>query len=286
MGKREVYLHVGLPGAGAFVDTAVQRHRDRLAALGVLVPSKAREESFRAALEIRRRHREWGYKRKEVEGAWSGICRRALHGRSRVLVSQTALAGATPDQVDLLTSQLPGLKVHVLLTVAAPDGWSEPGDLDADLAPVLRSWSTTLRDPGRLHVVVMPRGESGRGAAWREIGQVVGFGTSSLAVEDLQPAAPLPARPVDPEGWEKLAERAGGWRAELLAGGYDVRGALDDLEPARPGLEIDPAGRLLDLGRALTETQHELERLSRRNETLEYRLAELEPGPRRLFRTA
>ncbi len=134
MGKRKVFLHVGLPGPGEVVDTAVQRHRTKLAELDVLVPTKAREESFRAAIEVRRRHKEWGYRRKEVEGAWAAITRRALQGRSTVLVSQVALAGATPDEIELLVSQLPGLQVHVVVTAAAAEGWVEPGDPERDLA--------------------------------------------------------------------------------------------------------------------------------------------------------
>ncbi len=281
MGKRAVYLHIGLAESGEVVDTAVQRHRTRLAELDVLVPTKAREESFRAAIEVRRRHREWGFKRKEVEGAWAGICRRALKGRSTVLVSQAALAGATPEQIELLVSQLPGLRVHVVLTVAAPDGWVEPGDPERDLASVVARWSGAVRSPERLHVVVVPPGEDGRTAAWHALGRVVGFGTRSLAVDGLEPTGPaVPPRPLDALSHDRLCERVATWREAVLAGGHDVRGDLADLEP--PRADDDLAGSVLDLARALAEARHEVERLTRRNETLESRLAET--GPRRLRR--
>ncbi len=280
MAKRRVYLHVGLPGVGDVLDTAVQRHRSNLAELDVLVPTKAREESFRAAIELRRRHREWGYRRKEVEGAWAGIARRALKGRSTVLLSQTALAGATEDQIDLLTTQLPGLRLHVVVTVAAPDGWAEPGDPDTDLASVLTRWRRAVRDPDRLHVVVVPPGDAGRESAWRELGRVVGFGTRSLSLAGLEPGPAPAARPLDPAGHQRLRERAEHWRAAVVEGGHDVRGDLADLSPAAPAAPPDLDGALLRTTRALAEARRDLARLSRRNETLEARLAETEQVPR------
>lgn len=282
MAKRKAYLHVGLPGVGDVVDTAVQRHRGKLAELDVTVPTKAREESFRAAIELRRRHKEWGYKRKEVEGAWSGIARRALKGRSTVLVSQTALAGAEADQIDLLTTQLPGLRLHVVLSVAAPDGWAEPGDPDTDLVSVLARWRRAVRDPERLHVVVTPPGEQGRVHTWRHLGDVVGFGTRSLGLDGLEPAwAPTPARVLDAGATAALRERAATWQEALVTGGHDVRGDLADLLPPTPASPPDVDGALLRTTRALAEARREIDRLSHRNETLEARLEDLQQTPRR-----
>ncbi len=281
MVKRTAYLHVGLPGVGDVLDTAVQRHRANLAELDVLVPTKAREEAFRAAIEVRRRHEEWGYRRKEVEGAWAGIARRALRGRSTVLVSQTALAGAAEDQIDLLATQLPGLKLHVVVTVTAPDGWAEPGDPDTDLASVLGRWRRAVRDPDRLHVVVVPAGGAGRERAWRELGRVVGFGTRSLSLDGLEPGPSPAVRPLDAAGTQRLRERAETWRTTLADGGYDVRGDLADLHPAAPAPTPDLDGALLRTTRALAEARRDVERLSRRNETLEARLDEADQAPRR-----
>ncbi len=280
MGKRQAYLHVGLPGAGDVVDTAVQRHRGRLAELDVQVPTKAREESFRAAVEVRRLHQQWGLRRKDVEGAWSGVCRRALKGRGTLLVSQTALAGATPDEIDLLTSQLPGLKLHVVLTVAAPDGWSEPGDPETDLTDVLARWSRAVRDPQRLHVVIA----ADRDAAWRQLGDVVGFGTRSLPVDGLQPA-PVAPRAVGGAHAERLRQRAERWQGALAEGGYDVRGDPADLLPTAATGPTDVDGALLRTTRALAEARRETERLGLLNEALEARLTELET-PRRRRRAA
>lgn len=281
MAKRKAYLHIGLPGVGDVLDTAVQRHRTNLAELDVLVPAKAREESFRAAIELRRRHKEWGYRRKEVEGAWAGIARRALKGRSTVLVSQAALAGATEDEIDLMTTQLPGLKLHVVVTVAAPDGWAEPGDPDTDLASVLGRWRRAVREPDRLHVVVVPPGDAGREAAWRELGRVVGFGTRSLSLAGLEPGAAPALRPLDAAGTQRLRERAETWRTAVVDGGHDVRGDLADLLPAAPAPTPDLDGALLRTTRALAEARRDVERLSRRNETLEARLDEAGQVPRR-----
>lgn len=281
MAKRKAFLHVGLSGAGDVVDAAVQRHRGKLAELDVLVPTKAREESFRAAIELRRRHKEWGYRRKEVEGAWAGIARRALKGRATVLISQTALAGASEDEIDLLTTQLPGLKLHVILTVAAPDGWAEPGDPETDLTSVLARWRRAVRNPDRLHVVVVPRGDDAREAAWREVGRVVGFGTRSLSLDGLEPGPGTAPRHLDATAAQRLRERAEDWQTALADGGHDVRGDLGDLIPAGPEPAPDVDGTLLRTTRALAEARREVERLSRRNETLEARLDELDPAPRR-----
>ncbi len=289
MAKRTVFLHIGLPGVGDVVDTAVQRHRGRLAELGVLVPTKAREESFRAAIDVRRLHHAWGFKRKEVEGAWAQVARRCLKGRSTVLLSQGALAGATPEQIHLLVSQLPGLKVHVVLTVSAPDSWSEPGDPESDLAGVLERWSTAVRDPERLHVIVAPRGGDVRSTVWRALGEVVGFGTRSLPVEGLAPPPRrTPQRPLDAAAGARLRQRAAHWRSVLVEGGYDVRGDLADLEPAPyPASEVaattdELVDRLVLTTRELVEAQHQIDRLAVRNETLEARLDVLDHKPRRL----
>ena len=79
MAKQKSILVVGLAHTGLpLLTAALDQHRDALLAQGVRVPAKSGDEMFRAAVELRREHRAWGLRRKDVEGAWAGICRRAL----------------------------------------------------------------------------------------------------------------------------------------------------------------------------------------------------------------
>jgi len=55
MVKRNAFLHIGLPHAGGErIDAALHQHAEALAAFGVVAPAKSRDESFRAAVELRR----------------------------------------------------------------------------------------------------------------------------------------------------------------------------------------------------------------------------------------
>jgi len=177
--KRKVFLHVGLEaGPDNVIEAALFEHRHALESLGVRVAPENADEMFRAAIEITRTHKAWGYKRREVEGAWAGICRRILKakGTHDYVLSQPLLAGAAPEQIDLLVDQLPGLAVHVV--VVAPAG------NDAMLEGVLDRWARAVRKPERLHVVEVAA-DQGKQHVWRELGRVVGFGTASLSVAGL-----------------------------------------------------------------------------------------------------
>jgi hypothetical protein len=178
--KRKVFLHVGLVDDRS-VEKALFTHRHALAELGVRVAPENAGEMFLAAIEMTRTHRAWGYRRREVEGTWAGICRRILKapGQDDVVLSQPLLAGAAPEQIDLLVDQLPGLAVHVVLV--APTG--------TDLAEPLGRWGRAVRKPERLHVIdVAPA--HGPDHVWRELGRTVGFGTASLSLAARPEAAP------------------------------------------------------------------------------------------------
>lgn len=176
--KRKVFVHVGPePGSGAVIEAALFTHRHALEALGVRVGPENADEMFRAAIEMTRTHKAWGYKRREVEGAWAGICRRVLKakGPDPFVLSQPLLADAAPEQIDLMVDQLPGLAVHVVLVVPA----------GADLEAHAARWSRAVRKPERLHVIEVEADRRGD-HAWRELGRVVGFGTASLSVAGLE----------------------------------------------------------------------------------------------------
>lgn len=266
--KRKVFIHVGLPdGPGDFLEAALDRHRHPLAALGVRDPADSADEMFRAAIEILRDHRAWGYERREVEGAWSGICRRARKGRDTLVVSQPLLACAPAPQIELLFDGLAGFERHVVITASAPDAWTMPGDAAQDLGCVLERWAASARKPERVHVLVAKPDD--RAAVWTAFGRTVGFGTASLSVADLPTPPAARRRPAPQERLTVLRTLAHSWIEQLSSSQYDVRGDVTDLlpEPSVPEPRDD---------HELRETLHELERLSRRNQTLEQRMAALE----------
>jgi hypothetical protein len=186
--KRKVFLHVGL-GSDTSVEKALFTHRHALAELGVTVAPDNAGEMFLAAIEMTRSHKAWGYKRREVEGTWARICRRMLKakGTNDFVLSQPLLAGAAPEQIDLLVDQLPGLAVHVILVAPAGHDISEP----------LEHWGRAVRKPERLHVMAT-RPDQGADHVWRELGRTIGFGTASLS---------LAARPAQPPAKKRLGRR-------------------------------------------------------------------------------
>jgi len=228
--KRKAFIHVGLPGGpGDFLEIALRRHSHGLAALGVRNPAASSDEVFRAAVEIMREHRAWGFARREVEGTWSGICRRGRKGRDTLVVSQPLLAGATAPQIELLFDGLAGFERHVVVTATAPDAWTMAGDPTQDLGCVLERWAASARRPERVHVLVTPPDD--RAGVWTAFGRTVGFGTASLSVTDLADPPTARPRPAPPERLPVLRTLAHSWIDQLATGQYDVRGDVADLLP-------------------------------------------------------
>ena len=78
MAKRRFVIHIGLSHAGGgSLAGALSDHAAALAEVGVRVPARSADEARRAALELRRLHSTYGFKRKEVEGTWALLCKRA-----------------------------------------------------------------------------------------------------------------------------------------------------------------------------------------------------------------
>ena len=184
MAKQDAHLLVGLPHAGLPVLTAaLEQHRDALADRGVRVPARSADEAFRAAVEVRREHKAWGVRRKDVEGTWAGICRRALKRKDTVVVGHELFAGAAPDEIDLLVDGLAGCRVHVVVVVDAPDPLVGLVPSELDFSDVVTRWERAAKAPERVHVLV-----GGPAAAWQELGRLVGFDAEAL---------PLPAHEAD-----------------------------------------------------------------------------------------
>ena len=276
MAKRKAYLHIGLPRTGGgFLDSALTEHAEALEEMGVRHPAISAEEMFRAAIEIRRDHQAWGYQRREVEGAWAGICRRAWKGKRDVVFSQELLAACTPPQIDLLLDGLHGFEIHVIVTAREPGSQLLPDWVGPDLGEVLHAWSPAIR-PDRLHVVVVPETEPEQ-AIWTAFGEIVGFDAARLPLAPSWTATRQVARRPYPDLLE-VGER---WRKQLAEGGYDVRGDSAALLPVEGAPAVDEEA--VSTG-ALADVLAEVTRLRAHNQALHERNAELERKKKKLKR--
>lgn len=180
--KRKAFLHVGMPGAGDSIEVALVHHRAALVELGIDVPARSSEETFLAAVEILREHKAWGFTRKEVEGQWADLCRRAWKSKQTIAISLPLMASASPPEIDLLLDALAGLQVNVVLTAGSAD----------DIDDVAARWGAAVRKPERLHVVRLDDPTPKK--AWKAFGKVAGFGTASLGLDGVP--EPISARRV------------------------------------------------------------------------------------------
>jgi len=278
MAKQQAFLVVGLPHAGVPVITAaLEQHRDALAEQGVRAPARSVDEVFRAAVELRREHRAWGLRRKDVEGTWSQLCRRVHKHAEPVVVGHELLAGASPEEIALLVDGLAGRRLHVVVLAARPDARLTLFPDELDLASVLERWRHAVGSPERLHVVVSdPAAPLG---AWRALGRIAGFDADALELPD---PAGLDA-PADAASLRLIADSAGGhvdhaelveiaqtWTDVVAAGGYDVVGdlrALVPVEEASDSSSYDAREEVLT--RALAEAVAEVGRLRERVRELE-----------------
>lgn len=230
MGKRRFVIHVGLHHAGGgALGHGLAELAAPLAEAGVRVPARTAEEARRAAIEVRRLHATWGYRRKDVEGAWALLCKRArkegAKSQDAVVVSDDLLAGASAEQVSLLLDSLAGFEVHVVAVLADPaqqlaGAWSDAlraGSTTSlkrfarrvldpdrrheeaaafwaehDVPEVLARWAGELRRPDRVHVVVPVRDQDPTEAAWGTVARLLGVDAEGLRLP------PLPA-PADPD---------------------------------------------------------------------------------------
>jgi hypothetical protein len=289
MAKQKAFLLVGLPHSGSDLLLAtLEQHRDALAEQKVKLPAKSEDEMFRAAVEIRGEHRAWALRRKDVEGAWSKICRRATATKHTVVVGHELLAGATPDEIALLVDRLPGTALHVVVTVTAPDARVALFPDELDLVSVLQRWAGAVRSRDRVHVLVCD--PSDPSVAWQALAEVVGFDAVGLDVV----AAPGVVPRIDPATLRLVADAAGShltrddlaelideWAKTSADEGYDVRGDLAALTPAPdpdPGdaAEAEAMGRLDVVSDALTEAVAEIGRLREKTAELEHRNAKLD----------
>src|SRR4051812_28653317 len=274
MGKPKSFLLVGLPHAGVpQLTAALEQHRDVLTEYVVRVPAKSADEAFRAAVELRREHKAWGLRRRDVEGTWATICRRALNHDATAVVGHELLAGAAIDEIALLVDGLSGTQLHVVVLAAVPDGRVGLFPDELDLAGVLTRWESAVAGPDRVHVVVTDPVDSA--VAWHALGSLAGFDTEGLPL----PAPATAINAADAASLRLIAESSGvhvdhdelvelaeEWGKVVADRGYDVIGDLRDLVPVRPAGPTDPTRASRDdridiLNGALSEAVAEVGRL-------------------------
>jgi len=198
MAKQKAFLHIGLPHSGGErFDSALRRYAGTPTGLvddrgrRVRLPARSEMEMFNAAVEMRHDHRAWGLRRKDVEGSWARLARRAIKNKDTVVFSHHLLAGLPPEGVALMVDQLPGCTVHVIVTVGTPDPRAEMFPEDYDLTNVLDRWTAAVRKPQHLHLIqVDPERQVD---AWHTFGDVLGINTKALPLPTGQVAATDPA---------------------------------------------------------------------------------------------
>lgn len=296
MAKRKAFLHVGLPhSSGPVYTAALSTYADALAAQGVTQPAASEDELFRAAVEIRRDHRAWGLRRKDVEGMWAGICRRAFHkgaAKGDVLVSHALLAGCTADEIDLLVDQLAGLQVHVIITAGTPDARVSLFPDDHDLTGVAERWSAAVGSPEQVHVVVT--GPADPKSGWTAFGEIVGFDAAALTLphpsdvvrtQDMAALRVIASSTASLASDDDLAALGAEWARTVVTEGYSVYGDPAALVPTTdrvPGESDYAEDRLAVISAALSDSIAELARLRARNTELAERAAKLERKRRKL----
>jgi hypothetical protein len=297
MAKQKSFLIVGLPHAGApLLTAALEQHRDALVERGVRAPAKSADEAFRAAVELRREHKAWGLRRRDVEGAWVGICRRALQHKDTVVVGHELFAGATYDEIALLADGLAGTELHVVVLAGVPDGRLGLFPDELDLTGVLARWQLAVNSPDRLHVVVTDASDPG--AAWLALGALAGFDADQLPLPEPSAVATVADAAMlrliaESSGvhvdHDELVEIAEEWGKVVADHGYDVIGDLRDLVPVRPAGSTDPAraayeDRIDILNGALSEAVAEVGRLREQLAQAQQRNAKLDKKRRKLGR--
>lgn len=188
MAKRKAWLHIDVAGLqGDVLTHTLVAHREALREAGFKVPVRDAGESERAWIEMLRLHKAYGMRRREVEGTWPDICRRAWKGRRVPLISVPGLGSALPDQVALVLHSLAGLKTHVVVTVPVATTPEHAHVLDVAIS----RWEARLK-PGRLHRVHVSPGDWE--TAWRELAALAGAPALPLVEPDVSAAATHPRR--------------------------------------------------------------------------------------------
>ncbi len=269
MAKRTAWLYIGLPGTGGpDVTEAAAAHAHTLRERGVGLPAASPEQMRRAAAEILRDHDEQGYRRRDVEGAWAEVCRRAWRGSAASLLGHERLGAADADQVALLLDGLAGMRTRAVVALRDPasllaEGWAAEVrrgrtptfaryaervlDPDAEHAQGARFWAahdvpglldrwTGALGPGQVHAVVLPRGGDPAPALWGRLLELLRLDDDPEAL-----AGPAPRRAAAEHGRGARGDR--GDEGPPLPRGAPRPGRRASRRLARPGPAAGAARR-------------------------------------------
>ena len=217
-------LHVGAPKTGTtYLQAVLWHNRAALHESGWLYPLQRPNEHFAATLDLR--EMAWaGRVDGPWVGTWSRVAERVEAWEGSVLLSNELLGGVTTDQARTVVKTLAGRsgrEVHVVFTARdlarqLPSDWQEHvkhrhdvtlcqfvddlvrlgrdapapfGEMfwglhDAEL--VLGRWAEVL-PPDQLHLVTVPRGQTGPHALWERFAVAAGLEGVDLDV-DVEPA--------------------------------------------------------------------------------------------------
>ena len=248
------------PQRGGFLDAALAEHADALAELRRPAPGDRRaDEMFRAAVEIRRDHRAWGYQRRRRRGHLGRDLPPGPQGQRRPWWSARSCSPALHRDADRAPARharrLRGARRRL---AAAPDGRRTVPERARPRRASLAAGQRAVGGPDRVHVLVAdPRRPADLA---RALGELVGFDADATAAArrrgrrrpagrrhaaadrraHRRPARPGRARSTLAEHWTKV----------VADGGYDVLGDLRDLVAGavrpldRPGARgVDDARR-------------------------------------------
>ncbi len=184
--RQQCFVHIGLQKTGtSYLQSILWQSRDALRAQGLAMVPDSKADTFTVMLALRGRLREGVDPRSAYDAPARLRHLVAAEAAPRLLLTEESLAPATTDQIQTLAEHLPGVEVHVVLTVrdlarAIPSVWQQRitgsgrRPLDAyledvvarsrrartfwagqDLPAVLRRWSV-IAPPERTHIVTVP----------------------------------------------------------------------------------------------------------------------------------
>lgn len=136
--KSKAFLHIGPNPSGLHaLHDELAEHADLLSTVDLALPPVEASLLEAAGHEMLRDHKAADLKRKDVEGAWAKVSRRAAKTKSDVVITQARFHVATGDQIELILHALGGFDVHVVIT---------PGDDDENDIAATRAahWSQHL----------------------------------------------------------------------------------------------------------------------------------------------
>ncbi|HRK46399.1 MAG TPA: hypothetical protein PK324_12290, partial [Nocardioides sp.] len=142
-------------------------------------------------------------------------------------------------------------------------------------------WQSAVKTPDRLHVLVASAGPE---PAWSALGELVGFDAEELPLVGEPAGGQLDAHTLGLLAestaalldHDELLELAEHWAKQIADSGYDVRGDLAELTPARPTGDVP----LAVLRGVLAESVAEIGRLRARVAELETSAAARRPRRR------